>query len=91
MLLQILAPEGLDFGFCTVKEESIREFELVNTGQVPAPFQWEMVDYHLFDLEPKEGEIPVGASQTIRVSFTPIEASVYICSAVCHVGQGESI
>lgn len=42
-LIQIMAPEGLDFGLCTVKEESSRVFDLVNTGQVPAPFHWEMV------------------------------------------------
>jgi hypothetical protein len=36
-LVQITAPVGLDFGFCTVNEESARTFELVNVGQVHTP------------------------------------------------------
>lgn len=34
LVVQITAPVGLDFGFCTVNEESARTFELVNVGQV---------------------------------------------------------
>jgi hypothetical protein len=34
VVVQITAPVGLDFGFCTVNEESARTFELVNVGQV---------------------------------------------------------
>jgi hypothetical protein len=109
---QINAPEGLDFGFCTVKEESSRTFQLINTGQVrppssatartqaleltspywcglwqvPAPFRW--VVSNTFHVEPEEGEIPVQGAQTIRVFLTPVEASVYVCSALCYVGEG---
>jgi hypothetical protein len=45
--------------------------------QVPAPFRWEVPS--VFVLEPMEATIPVGGTQTMRVSIVPKEASVFVC------------
>lgn len=38
--------------------------------------------------EPSEGIIPVGESQEISISIFPLDASVFVSNAVCHVGMG---
>mmetsp|Transcript_9855 Transcript_9855/g.22507 ORF Transcript_9855/g.22507 Transcript_9855/m.22507 type:complete len:1836 (-) Transcript_9855:105-5612(-) len=73
--------EHLDFGFATVKEESTRTFVLRNIGEVNAPF--ELLSEAPFDVHPKEGVIFPGKTMTVKISFFPTEASVYVGTIVC--------
>jgi len=74
--LQATVPEGLDFGLCPAAETSERVFQIVNTGQVPAPFEWNVPAP--FRIEPMRGVVGVGESVAIVASVRP----------TCEVGRG---
>ena len=71
----------LDFGFATVKEESVKTFTLRNVGEVDAPY--ELLSEFPFTVSPTKGNIRPGAIANIRLNFNPTEASVYVGTIVC--------
>ena len=71
----------LDFGFSTVKEESVKTFTLRNVGEVDAPF--ELLSEFPFTVSPIRGNIKPGKMENIRLNFFPTEASVYVGTIVC--------
>ena len=76
----------MDLGFCSTHQFTIKSFQLVNEGEVDAPFQWDLPSP--FVLKPSSGIVPVGKSQEIVVSIKPEDASVYLSEAICYVGTG---
>jgi len=76
----------MDLGFCSTHQFTIKSFQLVNKGEVDAPFQWDLPAP--FVLKPSSGIVPVGKFQEIVVSIMPEDASVYLSEAICHVGTG---
>ena len=76
----------MDLGFCSTHQFTIKSFQLVNEGEVDAPFQWDLPAP--FVLKPSSGIVPVGKSQEIIVSIKPEDASVYLSEAICYVGTG---
>lgn len=66
--LVLTVPSGLDFGFCATHQTTQDSFVLTNSGEVEAPFRWEVPAP--FVLEPMSGVLPVGKSQIIRVRCT---------------------
>jgi len=84
--LQVSVPPGLDFGLCPTAEKSRYMFDITNTGEVPAPFEWTCPAP--FTLKPDAGVVPVGESVTIEASLTPTDASVFVSLATCEVGSG---
>ena len=84
--LSLRAPEGLDLGYCTTHQITSLTFHLVNTGEVDAPYEWDVPEP--FSLVPSSGIVPVGTHHDITLSIRPIDASVFVAQAVCKVGQG---
>ncbi|CAM9246985.1 unnamed protein product, partial [Ectocarpus fasciculatus] len=84
--LEVTAPFGLDFGFCTTHQTTTHTFDLINSGEVDSPFRWERADP--FIISPMTGIIPVGRSQEITVTINPQGAHVFMVQAVCVVGEG---
>ena len=54
----------LDFGFSTVKEESVKTFTLRNVGEVDAPY--ELLSEFPFTVSPAKGNIRPGKMENIR-------------------------
>ena len=75
----------LDFGFSTVKEESVKTFTLRNVGEVDAPF--ELLSDSPFHVSPTTGVIKPGDKKTIQLHFLPTEASVFVGTVVCKQPQ----
>ena len=71
----------LDFGFSTVKEESVKTFTLRNVGEVDAPY--ELLSEFPFTVSPAKGNIRPGKMENVRLHFLPTEASVYVGTIVC--------
>lgn len=84
--LILSAPVSLDLGFCTTHQITTIKFDLVNDGEVDAPFSWDSPTP--FRLDPASGIIQVGCKEEITVTIMPEDASVYASVAVCHVGTG---
>ena len=84
--LQAACPSGLDMGLCPTAETSERAFLIENTGEVPAPFVWNVPPP--FALRPVEGILAVGEAQEVIVSLHPTHASVFVARATCEVGRG---
>lgn len=40
--LAVSLPRGLDFGFCPTREDTLQAFQLRNTGQLDALFEWKV-------------------------------------------------
>ena len=85
--LVVEAPDGLDLNYCPIHQTTSRVFKLFNVGEVKAPFRWESPLPYV--IEPMSGVIPIGKSADIRVSIYPLDASVFVSQAVCHIGEGE--
>lgn len=45
--LSVSLPRGLDFGFCPTRELTHKTFQLWNTGQLDALFEWKLAGEHL--------------------------------------------
>jgi hypothetical protein len=84
--LSLKAPEGLDLGFCATHQISQLTFKLVNTGEIDAPYEWDVPEP--FRLVPSSGTVPVGKFHEITLSIRPTDASVFVAQALCHVGRG---
>ena len=84
--LVLSSPFGLDMGYCPTHQTTAVIFQLTNAGEVDAPFSWQQAQP--FVIEPSFGVVPVGQSQSIRVSIYPTDASVFVAAAACLVGQG---
>lgn len=84
--LRAEAPSGVDMGLCPTNEVSRAIFEIVNVGEVRAPFEWTVPPP--FRLSPLRGEINVGESVKIEASIEPTEARVFVSRALCKVGLG---
>ena len=84
--LQASVPHGLDFGLCPTNETMRFVFQVVNTGEVPAPFEWTVPAP--FALAPMSGVVPVGGAVPVEASFCPTDASVFVSLATCEVGKG---
>ena len=76
-------PGNLDFGFCPVAETEHKSFQVTNDGEVPLSFSWQFDKP--FVLAPTSGTIAPGGAQTIRASFTPTDASVFVADCVCTI------
>ena len=74
--LILSVPSGIDIGFCPTHQITSDTFTVTNTGEVDAPFRWEVPAP--FVLEPMDGVIPVGKSQTIKVR----SLLSYICNTL---------
>ena len=84
--LIVTCPDGVDLGFSPTHQITSQVYKLVNEGEVDAPFRWDVPPP--FVLEPSEGVIPVGMHQNIKVSIYPLEATVFVSQAACHIGEG---
>lgn len=84
--LHVAAPFGVDLGFSATHQITSQVFQLRNIGEVDAPFRWETP--YPFEITPASGVIPIGHSQDITVSISPVDASVFVAEAVCIVGEG---
>ncbi|CAM9110495.1 unnamed protein product, partial [Laminaria digitata] len=84
--LQVVLPIGLDFGYCQADDVSERVIFVRNTGEVAAPFLWEVPPP--FKMSPPEGVVQVGESKPVTCSIRPSAASVFVSQAVLRVGQG---
>lgn len=87
--LALELPRGLDLGFCPTAETSRRAFQLRNTGQIPARFDWSLAgagDHGSpFAVTPAVGRVRAGESVELVASFSPSVASVYVTTAACLV------
>lgn len=83
--LSLQAPVGLDMGYCTTHQVTTIYFDLVNDGEVDAPYEWEVPEP--FVLTPSSGVIPAGEKHEIEVRIRPEDASVFVSQAVCYVGR----
>lgn len=81
--------EYLDFGFATVKEESMKQFVLKNVGEVDSPY--ELLAELPFSVDPIVGVCKVGTSVPINLKFFPTEASVYVGTVVVKQPEGPSL
>ena len=82
-----LSTTGLDMGLCPTKEISKNEFDIINIGQVDAPFEW----HHdsMFLLEPSRGIVGVGKRTKITVSINPQCAKTFVSRASLRVGPSD--
>ena len=63
---------GLDFGLVKVVDDAVKEVQVVNTGKYPVGFQINMRTQkirNLFEVEPANGSVPPGETQTLQVRF----------------------
>lgn len=84
--LKILAPCGVDFGFCPTYQTSSLTFQLSNIGEISSPFRW--VVPPPFSLSPLSGILNKGESIDITVVIYPTDGSVFVSQALCYVGEG---
>lgn len=88
-MLSLTCTSGLDFGYIATHQVSELVFDLINNGEVDAPFRWESPAP--FEITPKTGIVPVGAIQEISIKIFPTSASVFVSQAQCFVGPGSGI
>lgn len=75
-------PQNIDFGFCAVGQSAFKEFKLTNYSSADVHFTF---DQCLFDIVPSEDFIHSKHSKTIKVSYTPIDATVFVASTIFRV------
>lgn len=80
---------GIDLGFCPTAETSRQAFQLRNTGQIDARFDWTLAGAgehgNPFAISPASGCVRAGESVDLTASFCPSIASVYVTTAACLV------
>jgi hypothetical protein len=84
--LALQAPEGLDLGYCATHQITQLTFHLTNIGEIDAPYEWDVPEP--FQLVPSKGIVPAGKFHEITLSIRPVDASVFVAQALCHVGKG---
>eukprot|EP00981_Chlorochromonas_danica_P008461 scaffold2193_cov179-Ochromonas_danica.AAC.40 len=84
--LSIVAPDGLDLGYCPTYQQSELRFDLINDGEIDAPYEWDVPEP--FHFQPSSGVIPVGQKHVISITIMPTDASVFVAKAYCRVGAG---
>ena len=72
----VTVPPGIDFGYCPTHQDTEMVLEMVNSGEIDAPFRWESP--HPFRIHPEAGIIPFGEKMVIHVSICPSDASVFV-------------
>eukprot|EP00240_Pyramimonas_obovata_P016412 CAMPEP_0118939228 /NCGR_PEP_ID=MMETSP1169-20130426/28321_1 /TAXON_ID=36882 /ORGANISM="Pyramimonas obovata, Strain CCMP722" /LENGTH=266 /DNA_ID=CAMNT_0006883433 /DNA_START=179 /DNA_END=975 /DNA_ORIENTATION=+ len=81
-------PSSLDFGYCPAKETTTKTFNFTNTGELDVNYAW-LLDSP-FQLTPSTGCIKPGETHSITARFEPVDASVFVATAVCEMqGEGE--
>ncbi|DAZ93440.1 TPA: hypothetical protein N0F65_003137 [Lagenidium giganteum] len=87
--LSINIPRGLDFGFCPTAETTDVRFQLLNDGQIDALFDWTVPGAgshgEPFAVNPPTGCVRAGGTMELTASFSPVEASVFVATALCIV------
>ena len=83
--LLVSVPDGIDMGFCPTHQLTQTTFDMVNYGEIEAPFRWEVP--YPFVFSPPEGIIPVGQKQEITISINPKTASAFVSKTTCFVGE----
>lgn len=81
---------SLDFGFCSVNEETLRTFTLTNSGDLLVKFSWKF-EAPLFRLTPAKGSIEPGDQVDITVGFNPTNASALEAAIECAIAGGEIV
>ena len=84
--LQCRVPRGLDMGLLPINVTSPITFDLENTGEVDAPFEWKVPPP--FKLQPSRGVVPVNSTAEITCTIRPTAAEVFVANAICKVGEG---
>ena len=87
-IVRVEVPEDIDFGYIPAKETGHKSFTMSNTGELGIDCAW-----HLnapFAIAPAEVHLDPGESQTFHATFEPMDASVFVASAVCLM-MGETI
>mgnify|MGYP002883500350 CR=1 FL=1 len=87
-IVRVEVPEDIDFGYIPAKETGHKSFTMCNTGELGVDCAW-----HLnapFNIHPAEVHLDPGESQTFHATFEPMDASVFVASAVCMM-MGETI
>jgi hypothetical protein len=88
--LSIAVPTRIDFSLCPVNETTAISFEVMNTGDLEAPFEFKIPeDCALLILEPISGVIPSKHSALINAYYTPREASIMTCDIGCVSSNSE--
>jgi len=77
-------PDAIDFGFCTVGQNNIRTFTIINHTKQSCSFNFDSSKFHF---EPSHGSIAAKSSQEIKISFEPSEAIVVVANAVLYVDE----
>lgn len=62
-------PQKIDFSFCPTRETARKTFVLKNTGELESYYEWDIPAP--FSIHPRKGSLESGASEIIRVEFTP--------------------
>ena len=62
-------PLNIDFSYCPTHETARKTFIIKNTGELDSHFEWDCPAP--FSIHPQSGNIPSGASETIRIDFKP--------------------
>ena len=70
-------PSRLNFPPCHVGDCVYQTFEMTNTHDTPAAFNFRQDPAGVFTVKPAEGLIPLNSSQLITVRFQPRHAKVY--------------
>eukprot|EP01018_Ginkgo_biloba_P029313 Gb_05147 [translate_table: standard] len=78
--MQVEMPEYLDFGCCAVKDISECKFQLCNTGEIDAVFQW--IVQPPFSFLPPTGTLLTGKTTDIVCRFEPSKASAFKSTAL---------
>ena len=76
-------PEIVDFGYGAVNELMQKDFTFTNDGEVAVDFAWKVNPP--FTFEPTTGHLEPGESARVHCEFTPVDATVNVCNAVCSV------
>lgn len=76
--------ESVDFGYCPIREKTVRTITMKNTGDIPAPYVWKVESP--YKLTPTTGELMPGKSQTVTISFVPTLASSLDGYMECKIG-----
>ena len=87
-IVRVEVPEDIDFGYIPAKETGHKSFTMSNTGELGIDCAW-----HLnapFAITPAEVHLDPGESQAFHATFEPMDASVFVASAVCMM-MGETI
>jgi hypothetical protein len=90
--LSIAIPSELDFQLCPVKETTVMSFEVLNTGEVDAEFNFEIPDENpRLVLEPVKGIVECKKSILVNAYYTPDDATILLSNVVCISGDTRQI